>query len=218
MRSCPNGTIVARASRARKRRQRAANRRRGLEGVRHPWLPVVDYGAVISSWRRCYVDLPPQTSTSGPYRPASRRDALAITSLLYIGCTVITNRCLTPSRATRILLDRCAQPAQAGSMPFMGTSPVPLMAAHSRGHCALHGYFNPSATHTGAARTPARAPSGYPARHPAPDPGAGFHCGMGGTWRTVAPTHEGRNASGRPAHPRSGGSAAIRACASRTRP
>jgi len=43
------------------------------------------------------VDLPPQTSTSGPYRPASRRDALAITSLLYIGCTVITNRCLTPS-------------------------------------------------------------------------------------------------------------------------
>jgi len=45
------------------------------------------------------VDLPPQTSTSGPYRPASRRDALAITSLLYIRCTVITNRCLTPFRA-----------------------------------------------------------------------------------------------------------------------
>ncbi len=76
-----------------------------LEGVRHPWLPVVDYGAVISSWRRCYVDLPPQTSTSGPYRPASRRDALAITSLLYIGCTVITNRCLTPS--SYLLIPHC---------------------------------------------------------------------------------------------------------------
>ncbi len=32
-----------------------------------------------------------------------------------------------------------AQPAQAGIMPFMGTSPVPPRGTPSRRHCALHG-------------------------------------------------------------------------------